>query len=801
MFKNYLKVAFRSLNKNRVYAFINILGLALGLTVTILVFMFVKDETSYEKHWDGYERIYRTGIKADMMGQKMDAPISPSPMANAFRTEFTDVETATRMNPFRQEILMRHEQTKVYIQHGVSADSTFFKVFDYEFVHGDPNTALKENNSLVLTEESARKLFGDKNPMGEIVNYDNRRDLIVKGIVKEPKGHAHFQFDMFISQNEIQNMWMSNGFHTYVKLKEGADIDDFEAEMKANFIKKIEPDVERFLKVTVEEFLKQGNSFEYQLEPLQEIHLYSHKDFEVQQNGNIMYIFVFIGIALLVIVIAGINFMNLSTARSGKRAKEVGVRKVTGASRKMLIVQFLIESLIQSFIALFLAFILVELFLPGFNNVLETNLSLFNDHFSQTLLFSLIVTLLYGLFAGSYPAFFLSAFQPIAVLKGDLTKTKGGALLRKGLVIIQFTASTILIIGMIIIFQQISYLHNKDIGFQGEQVLIVPIQTDAMVENFRNYNNIFLKNSNVLSVSRASYFPGDIPNQNMFMLEGSEEKLPLWNMDVDYDFLKSLDIKLLEGRNFDREKESDSVPYFILNETAVKNLNIKNAVGRRLGTFSNQNGDMKYGTIIGIVKDFHVEGFNQPIRPMVLSINNNVWFASFKIASKDMNETIAYIEKEWNKLEPSHPFRYTFLDQKFGALLRQQENFGTMFLFLTILAIIISAMGLYGLASYTAEQRTKEIGIRKVLGASVGQIMNMLTKDFMKLVLISNLFAWPITYLLAKNWLSNFSYQIDMPLLPYIFATLLALIIALITVSSQAYLAANSDPVDALKYE
>ncbi len=315
MFKNYLKVAFRSLNKNRVYAVINILGLALGLTVTILVFMFVKDETSYEKHWNGYDRVYRTGIKGDLMGQKMDAPVSPSPMANTLRTEFSDVETATRIQAGRQEILMRHEQTKVYIQHMVSADSTFFKVFDYEFVHGDPNTALTENNALVLTEESARKLFGDKNAMGEIVNYDNRRDLIVKGVVREPRGHSHFQFDMFIANNDIQNIWMSNNFNTYVKLKEGAKVTDFEAEMKANFMKKIEPDVERFLKITVEEFFKQGNSFEHNLQPLQSIHLHSHKQWEIRQNGNIMYIYVFVGIALLVILIAGINFMNLSTAR------------------------------------------------------------------------------------------------------------------------------------------------------------------------------------------------------------------------------------------------------------------------------------------------------------------------------------------------------------------------------------------------------------------------------------------------------------------------------------------------------
>ena len=801
MFKNYLKVAFRSLNKNRVYSIINVLGLALGLTVTILVFLFIKNETSYEKHWSGYDRIYRTGIKANMMGQVMDGPVSPSPMAQALRTEFTDVETATRIQPGKQEILMRHEQTKVYIQNLVLADSTFFKVFDYEFVHGDPTTALVEENALVLTEESARKLFGDKNAMGEIVNYDNRRDLIVKGIVKKPKGHAHFEFDLFVSDNGIQNIWISNNWYTYFRLKRGVDIEGFEEDMTNNFMKKIAPNVEQFLRITVEEFFEQGNTFEYQLQPIKDIHLYSHKDWEIKQNGNIMYIYVFIGIAFLVILIAGINFMNLSTARSGKRAKEVGVRKVTGASRKMLIVQFLTESVIQSVLALFLAFILVELFLPGFNNILETNLNLVNDHIGQTIAFSLIITVFYGLFAGSYPAFFLSGFQPVAVLKGDLTKTKGGALLRKILVIIQFTASTILIIGMIIIFKQISFLHNKDLGFKGDQVIIVPLQTDQMTENFRNYKDIFLKNSSVLSVSRASYFPGDNPWQSMFKLEGEEEQLPLWNMYVDYDFFKTLDVKLVEGRLFDREQESDSIPYFILNETAVKNLNIENTIGRRLGTYFNEQGDLRYGNIIGIVKDFHVEGFNQEIRPMVLEISNNVWYASFKIAENDMNATIDFVEEEWNKLEPSHPFRYTFLDQKFGALLRQQENFGTMFLFLTILTIIISAMGLYGLASYTAEQRTKEIGIRKVLGASVGQIMKMLTTDFMRLVFIANILAWPITYILAKDWLTNFSYQIDMPLLPFVFATILALLIALITVSSQAYQAANSDPVDALKYE
>ena len=801
MFKNYLKVALRSLNKNRTYALINILGLALGLTVTILVFLFVNNEMSYDTNWKGYDRIYRAGLKANMMGQQMEGPAAPSPMANALRTEFTDIESASRFQPIKEEVLMRNGQTKFYFKNNVFADSAFFKVFNYEFIHGDPNTALKEENAIVLNEETAHKLFGDQNAMGQIVNFEDRQDLIVKGIVKDPEGLAHFKFNMFIAQNDIQNIWLSNNHMTYLKLREGANFDSFEKEMKANFMKKIEPNIEQFLQTTMEDFFSQNNNFEYTLQPIKEIHLYSRSSFEIQQNGNFIYVYVFIGIAFLVILIAGINFMNLSTARSGKRAKEVGVRKVTGASKPMLIVQFLTESVIQSLMALLLAFILVELFLPGFNNVLETSLVLFNDHFIKTLIFAFLVTLFYGLFAGSYPAFFLSGFQPIDVLKGDLTKTKGGALMRKSLVVIQFTASTMLIIAMIIIFKQISFLHKKDVGFKGDQVIVVPIKTDKMRENFRSFKDAFLTNGNVLSVSRAAYFPGDIPYNDVFILEGREEQMPLWYLDVDYDFMKTLDIKILEGRGFDMAKEADSISYFILNETAIKNFNIENAVDKRLGEYIDRNGGVKYGNIVGIVKDFHVEGFDQPIRPMVLRISNHANNATFKIASENMNATLDFIEKQWIKLEPTHPFRYKFLDEKFGALMKQQENFGTMFLFLTILAIIISAMGLYGLASFTAEQRTREIGVRKVLGASVSEIMKMLTKDFIKLVLIANVFAWPISYLLAKNWLSNFSYQIDMPLLPFIFATLLALIIALVTVSTQSYLAANSDPVNALKYE
>ncbi|MGI9568548.1 MAG: ABC transporter permease, partial [Desulfobulbia bacterium] len=403
MFKNYFKVALRNLNRNRIFALINVFGLALGLTVTILVFLFVTDELSYDKHWDGYDRIHRAGLKVNMMGQKMDGPASPSPMATSLRTEFTEIESATRFQHGRSDVLLRHEQNKMYISNAVYADSAFFKVFNFEFIHGNSTTALKDQNAIVLTEETAKKLFGDKNALGEIVNFENRTDYIVRAIVKDPIENAHFQFNVFISQNDVQNIWLSNNHMTYLKLNEGIDSQEFFEKMSANFMEKIKPNVEQFLQIPMEEFYEQGNNFEYTLQPLEEIHLHSHTTFEIRQNGNIMYVYVFIGIAVLVILIAGINFMNLSTARSGKRAKEVGVRKVAGASKKMLVSQFLFESVIQSIIALFIALALVELFLPGFNNIMETNLSLLNSHWMTTLGFALIITLGYGLFAGSYP--------------------------------------------------------------------------------------------------------------------------------------------------------------------------------------------------------------------------------------------------------------------------------------------------------------------------------------------------------------------------------------------------------------
>ncbi|NER14353.1 FtsX-like permease family protein [Leptobacterium flavescens] len=803
MIRNYIKVAFRSLMKNKAYAIINILGLSLGLMVALIVYLYVKHETSYDKHFEGSDRIYRIGLSASIFGQEIDNPASCSPMAHAFRTEFANVETATRINDISKSLLI-YDETRLYFEDGVQVDSSFFKVFNYDFVYGNPATATTEDNAIVLSENAAKSLFGNEDPMGKIVNWDDRRDYIVRGVVKEPKGKSHFHFDYFLGFNDNSSQaWTSNNFYTYVKIREGVDRDDFYDGMVANFTKKVAAEVEQFLKITLEEFLAtDGNSFQYFIQPLESIHLHSHYTDEIEQNGNIQYIYVFVAIALLVILIAGINFMNLSTARAGKRAKEVGMRKVFGATKKMLVLQFLIESVIQSFLALFIAFILVELFLPGFNNVMQTELSLFNSHFINTLLFAVLITFTYGIFAGSYPAFFLSNFQPITVLKGDLTKTKGGVLLRKALVVTQFSAATVLIIGMIIIFMQISYMQNKDLGFQGDQVLLAPIQTLKMSQNFETYKKEFLKNPGILSVSAANGIPGETHNNGTKQMVGREDFLFMHGMEVDPDYLATLDIELVKGKAFTKRAVTDSTIHLLLNETTVKSYNLKDPIGAKI---SIDLGDpIVYGTVIGVVKDFHYQGFNQEIKPLMLEYDpsdQTRWTAMMKISPENMNETISAIEELWNKFEPSHPFSYSFLDEDFAELYQQQKNFGSIFLFMTILAIIISAMGLYGLASYTAQQRTKEIGVRKVMGASVSQLMKMLTKDFIKLVMIANIFAWPVSFLLVKNWLSNFSYQIDLPFFPFVFATLLAVIIALSTVSYQAFNAANADPVRALKYE
>lgn len=801
MLKNYLKVAFRNLNKNRAYAAINILGLSLGLMATIIVFLFVRHEMSYDKHWSDYERIHRVGIQASLFGQVIDGPMANVHTAHAFRTDFDEVETATRFQKINQEIMLRHEENRIYIQKGVRSDSMFFSVFDYEFIHGDPKTCLTERYSIVLTEETAQKYFGNENPMGKIINYDERQDYVVTGVVRQPKGKSHFQFDFWLDQNQSrQNEYMSHNHYTYLKLKEGSDPDAFLEHMTTYFFKLIEPEIQAALGTSFQDFLDQNNAFQYDIQSLASIHLESNRDYEIQQNGSKTYVLIFVVIAFLVILIAGINFMNLSTARSAKRAKEVGIRKVSGATRPMLIGQFLMESVIQSLIALFLAFIMVELFMPAFNNIMAVELSLFNDHFTTTLLFALGITVAYGLFSGSYPAFFLSGFKPVSVLKGDMSKTKGGNLFRQSLVVVQFTASIMLIIGMLIIFKQINYMSNKDLGFEDDQVIVVPLQTDKLADNFRDYKSIFLSNPNVINVSRAGWLPADAPNQNMYMMEGRPEPLPMWDMSVDYDFMETMNMEIVEGRAFNRELDHDSSKTVIINQSAIENLNIQNPIGKRLNqNFGPQSGN-DY-TIVGVVKDFHIEGFDQSIKPMIFNISNYTWFATFKLQKENMAATIADVEAKWNELEPTHPFRYTFMDEKFGALYAQQVRFGKIFLYLTILAILISCLGLYGLASYTAERRKKEIGIRKVLGASVPELMRMLSIDFIKLVLIAIVLASPVAIIFVRRWLSGFTYQIDMPILPFIYAGLLAIFIALVTVSYQAYQAAVSDPVKAIKYE
>ncbi|NAS31094.1 FtsX-like permease family protein [Flavobacteriaceae bacterium R38] len=804
MIKNYIKVAFRSLKKNKAYATINIFGLSLGLMVALIVYLFVKNELSYDKHIEGSERIYRIGLSASIFGQDIDSPSSCGPMANAFRTEFSDVESATRIDDL-SDILLVHEKKRLYFESGAYVDSSFFKVFNYDFIYGNPLKATVEENAVVLSEHAAKNLFGDENPMDKVVRFDDRVDYIVRGVVKKPEGNSHFYFDFFLALNETDDVsWTNGNFYTYVKLKEGVDKDDFFTGMTANFYKKVASEVEEFIKMTMDEFLAQdGNAFEYFIQSLEDIHLHSNYPDEIRQNGNIQYIYVFIVIAILVILIAGINFMNLSTARAGKRAKEVGMRKVFGATKKMLVFQFLIESVIQSFIALFIAFILVELFLPGFNNVMQTELNLFNTHLSQTLFFAFMITLAYGVFAGSYPAFFLSNFMPIEVLKGDLTKTKGGILLRKSLVVTQFSAATVLIIGMIIIFMQISFMQNKDLGFKGEQVLLVPIQTLRLAQSFETHKSEFLKHPNILSISASNGTPGVTGNNGTKQLAGREDFIYMHVMEVDPDYLKTLNIEIVEGEPFVKKTVTDSTTYILINETTVKSYNIENPIGAKMNTSLDPNFN-EPGIIIGVIKDFHFQGFNQEIRPMMMEYNpanKRLFTASIKVAPENMQETINAIEDQWSKIEPSHPFSYTFLDEDFAELYAQQKNFGAIFLFMTILAIIISAMGLYGLASYTAQQRTKEIGVRKVMGASSSQLVKMLTKDFIKLVLIANIFAWPISFLLVKNWLSNFSYQIDLPFLPFFFATFLAIVIALLTVSYQAFNAANADPIRALKYE
>ena len=805
MIINYFKVALRNMSRHKVYSFINILGLAIGLTACILILLYLQWELSYDRWNEKADRIYRVGIHGILGENEFNGTVACAPLAKTLMADYPEVESAARIRNYGFPVL-RYKDKVFSEEKYFYADTTFFDIFSITFIMGDSKTCLSESNTLILTESMWHKYFGEENPIGKIINSDNRRDWKVTAVIKDFPENSHFHPD-FLARNPYrdadEDMWVSNNFHTYVLLKEGVDSRELETKFPAMVRKYVGPQIEQFLKVSWDQFIANGAAYEYTLMPMTDIHLKSHLDFELEPNGNAMYITLFSIIAIFILVIACINFMNLATARSANRAREVGIRKTLGSNRSQLIGQFLTESIVITFIAAVLAMIFVRLLLPLFNNLIQTSLTInyFNNIYIIPLL--LLTAILVGGLAGVYPALYLASFRPVKVLKGE--KQKGGreAILRSVLVIFQFLISITLFTGSYIIYNQLNYMQNRNLGFNKDNLIVVE-KTDDISQNFSAFKQELLEYPTILNVSNSRTVPGrDIGNSVYTHNEAANEDSKLLNVLVtDKEFAETFQIKIVSGRYFVEGSSIDSTGV-VLNESAIKVLGITDPIGKFLVEPDDEPEGMESHQIIGVLEDFHYQSLHRKIEPIAIFFNrfNSGRTTTVRIDPKYIQEAIQHIENTWTKYAGNQAFEYVFFDDDFNRLYQTEIRIRQIVTIFSTLAIFIACLGLFGLASFTTEQRTKEIGIRKAMGASVPGIFALLSKDILKLVLLAALIALPASYYMMNNWLQNFAYRIGYSFLGFIIATIIAGIIAILTISKQTYKAANANPVDALKYE
>ncbi len=804
MIKNYLKIALRNLLKFKAYSFINIFGLAIGIAACMMILLYIKDELSYDRYNVKADQIYRVHTLGKLAGNEINIAVSPPPLGETLVRDYPEVIRYTRLMP-NNTMLIRYKDN-VFNESGFFwADSTIFDVFTIPFIEGDSKTALTQPHTVVLTEKLAKKYFGKEDPMDKIMSFEDGTPYTVKGVVKNCPANSHFHYDMFASIASLglgnTPYWIANSFYTYIVLKKGVPGSELEAKLPGFVEKYAGPQLRELFGASYEDIQKSGNKYEFHTQALTDIHLNSHLDYELEPNSDVKYIYIFSIIALFILLIACINFMNLSTARSTLRSKEVGIRKVLGSNKSQLIKQFLTESVLMTFIAVIVAIALVEIFLSSFNSLAgkELHTSYFNNYLAIPAI--IIVVIIVGLIAGSYPAFFLSSFKPVTVLKGKLNGNSG-SWLRNGLVVFQFAISIILFIGTFIVFGQLKYVQEKNLGFDREHVLVIQ-RAWALENQAQTFKDELKNDTHVVSASNTDNIPGRSFGQIVFKPEGAPgaQQYIMAIMSTDYDFAKTMKLQLAEGRFFSREYPTDSLA-LVLNESAVKLMDIKDPVGKRLiipGRTPEQN--VSY-SIVGVLKDFHFESLHQKIRPLAILLNRGqTAYLPVRISPADVSGSVAYIEKEWKKFVPNKPFEYFFLDDDFNKLYESELKTGQIFTVFSILAIFIACLGLFGLAAFTAERRTKEIGIRKVLGASIPGIVILLSKEFTKWVLIANIIAWPLAFYFMNSWLQNFAYRIDPGLGTFLLAAIIALFIALLTVSFQAVKVAVSNPVDALRSE
>ena len=810
MLRNYLKTAFRNLWKSKGFSGINILGLVIGLATCLLILIFVMDELNYDRYNDKADRIYRVDGEIKFGGNHFVLAVAPAPTGPAILRDYPEVEKEVRFRANGGRLIKKGNQN-IREESVIMADSTLFDVFTLPMIEGNPHTALIDPHSVVITEKIAKKYFDATNVVGRTLMINDSIPYKVTGVIKDVPVQSHFHFDFFLSLSESEeakrgdDAWLSNNFNTYILLRKGTDAKKFEAKLGGLITKYVAPLLYAAVNISLDDFYKAGNTVKFSLTPLTAIHLHSNKTAELDANGNIQYVYIFGAIAAFILLIACVNFMNLSTARSANRAKEVGIRKVLGSLRGSLISQFMLESVLISFIAMLLAIVFAWLLLPVFNQLSAKHMEL--GLFSRAWLWPsmLGLVLLVGLLAGSYPAFYLSAFRPIVVLKGSVASGFKTSWLRNSLVVFQFFISIFLLVGTAVIYRQLNYIHNRELGFNRSQVMIIH-NPYVMGNQARSFEEKLLHLPGVEGATMSGYLPtADNRNDDAIFLSPDldiKKSISMQTWPVDEQYIPVLGMKMVSGRNFSKEFLTDSTGV-IVNEATLRFMQGRNPLESKLYVIDDIKAKKtKEYHIIGVVKDFNFNSLREVVTPMVLFLRPDQGSLALRVSGNgDLHRLAGQIETEWRKMAPSQPFSYDFMDDEFNNIYLNEQRMGGISLSFSLLAIFIACLGLFGLTAYAAEQRTREIGIRKVLGASVGGIIRLLSRDFLRLVVVAMLIAFPLSWFVMGRWLQDFAYRISIGWEIFVVAAVLAIGIALLTVSFQAVRAALANPVRSLRSE
>ena len=818
MLENYLKIAFRSLVKQKIYTFINVVGLAVSITACLLIALYVKNELSYDMFFPEGDRVYKMTLERKYPNHKTFYAVVPHSFAKSIQQDFPEVEHVMHLFGPNKNTVVTYKVSDTEIKtfeenYFLQADSSFFYFFDIELIKGDKKTALASANQVIVSEAVAEKYFGKEDPIGKVIGGDFG-DMKITAVFKNLPVNTHLRFDFMGSLagpqfNKFINQENYTSFdsHTYVKLRPGSDVKTLEAKFPKMVDTYAAGHIEHDLGKSWEDYKKAGNGYRYFLQPLKSIHLDpTNIEFTITPSGNIKYVYIISFIALLILAIACINFMNLATARSAERAREVGVRKVMGSMKNQLVAQFLTESILLSLTATVLAIIIAILILPAFNNLIEKQLHFI---FSLDVIVGLTaIAFLVGILAGLYPAFVLSSYNPVVVMKGNFSSNTKGIWLRNGLVVFQFMISIVLIVGTMVVEQQMKFMQNKDLGFDKQQVLMVERafvlekKTESFIEQIKLIPEVESAAGTSSRIGNRDDVFGD-----QFQPEGSTEILTVKSMVIDNTFANVIRFELKDGEFFAKER-NDSL-YILLNETAVKTMGVTDPVGKRLSSVQ-QNNDgttiTKLFTVLGVVKDFHFQSLRDEITPLVIYSQEafgreNNGFVAIRLKAGTLTQAIPKIESKWKEFMPGQPFKYEFLDDNLNQGYAEEQRSGKLFSFFSGLAIIIACVGLFGLSAYTTSLRTKEIGIRKVLGASAAGIILLLSKDFTRLVVIAFVFSVPLAWWMMSEWLVSFAYRINLGVSSFLIAGAIALLIAWLTVSYQSIKAAIVNPVKSLKSE